>query len=172
MSNTTDWQPLLPSDLDSVNRIADLIHTSLPERPEVFEEKVRLFPSGCRKLVSGDDIVGYGISHPWMLYSIPPLDEFLKSLPQNPECLYIHDIVVLPKARGNGAAARYVDYIKHLAAAMSIRSLALVSVYGTGVLWRRFGFRVVQNPELDRKLVSYGATAKYMVYEYQLGRGV
>lgn len=123
MKNTADWHPLLPSDLDSVNRIADLIHTSLPERPEVFEEKVRLFPSGCRKLISGSKIVGYGISHPWTLFSIPPLDEFLKILPQTPQCLYIHDIVVLPEARGSGAAERYVDYVKNLATAMSIRSL-------------------------------------------------
>lgn len=169
MQNITEWQALLLSDLESVNRIADLIHTSLPERPEVFEEKVKLFPNGCRKLVSGHNIVGYGISHPWMLYSIPPLDEFLKSLPTKPQCLYIHDIVVLPEARGTHAASRYVDYIKQLAAAMTISSLALVSVYGTDVLWRRFGFRVVQNPELDRKLVSYGTSAKYMVCEYTRG---
>lgn len=166
MKNTVDWQPLLPSDLDSVNRIADLIHTSLYERPEVFDEKVRLFPSGCRKLISGTHIVGYGISHPWMLYSIPPLDEFLEHLPPNPQCLYLHDIVVLPEARGYGASAQYVDDIKRLAKTMNIRALALVSVYGTDVLWGRFGFRVVQTTKLNRKLVSYGATAKYMVCDH------
>lgn len=165
MRNTTDWRLLLLPDLNAVSRIADRIHTSLPERSEVFEEKVKLFPNGCRKLVSGGDIVGYGISHPWMLYSIPPLDEFLKSLPPKPECLYIHDVVVLPEARGNHAASRYIDYIKHLAATMNISALALVSVYGTDALWRRFGFRIVGNPDLDRKLVSYGATAKYMICE-------
>ena len=68
-----DWYPLLVADLPCVNRIADIVHTTLPERPEVFEEKVRLFPTGCQKLVSGKNIVGYGISHPWILYAIPPL---------------------------------------------------------------------------------------------------
>lgn len=48
--------------------------------------------------------------------------------------------------------------------AMNIGSLALVSVYGTDVLWSRFGFQVVHNPELNGKLASYGTTAKYMVY--------
>jgi len=98
-----------------------------------------------------------------MLNSIPPLDEFLKSLPKEPECLYLHDIVVAPEARGLGAAARYVDYIKQLAHEISIKSLALVSVYGTDVLWSRFGFRAVLNSSLSRKLGSYGATAKYML---------
>ncbi len=148
MGNNSNWQPLLESDLDSVNEIADRIHTSLPERSEVFAEKVRLFPSGCRKLISEDKMSGYGISHPWMLYSIPPLDEFLKTLPPKPECLYIHDVVVLPEARGSGAAAHYVEYIKHLAAELGIPSLALVSVYGTDALWSRFGFAAhfVVNP--------------------------
>lgn len=157
------WLSLQMSDLDSVNRIADLVHTALPERPEVFQEKVMLFPNGCQKLVSMTDIVGYGITHPWTLYSIPPLDEFLKVLPDKPECLYIHDVVVLPEARGNRAAEMYVEYIKHLAIELNISYLALVSVYGTDVLWGRFGFQVIQNSDLNRKLVSYGTSAKYMI---------
>lgn len=158
-----DWHPLLIDDMGCVNRIADIVHTTLPERPEVFEEKVRLFPSGCRKLISGDAIVGYGISHPWMLFSIPPLDTFLQRLPNVPQCLYLHDIVVLPAARGSGAAGQYVDYIKAVARQMCIPALALVSVYGTDRLWSRFGFRVVQDTSLDSKLQSYGGTAKYMI---------
>lgn len=163
MNAILDWQPLLSEDLDMVNAIADRVHKTLPERPEVFAEKVRLFPEGCRKLFFQNKMVGYGISHPWTLYSIPPLDEFLVSLPQNAQCIYIHDVVVLPEARGQNAAGRYVDYIKRLATRLAIPSLALVSVYGTDVLWSRFGFHGVQNEELSRKLVSYGATAKYMI---------
>jgi ribosomal protein S18 acetylase RimI-like enzyme len=168
MTNQPNWQPLLLSEMETVNHIADSIHTSLPERPEVFSEKVSLFPSGCRKLVKGNKMVGYGISHPWMLDSIPPLDDFLVKLPHNPECLYIHDVVVMPEARGHGAAAGYVDHIKGVAAQMGIGSLALVSVYGTDVLWGRFGFKAVQNAELSRKLESYGATAKYMTCNLQM----
>ncbi|MEN6532399.1 MAG: GNAT family N-acetyltransferase [Bryobacteraceae bacterium] len=161
----TDWHPLLIADLDRVNRIADLVHTTLPERPEVFEEKLRLFPSGCRKLISGEIIVGYGISHPWMLFSIPPLDDFLQHLPDKAQCLYIHDVVILPAARGHGAAGHYVDYVKGVARKMGIPALALVSVYGTDRLWSRFGFTVVQDAALDAKLKSYGGTAKYMLCE-------
>ncbi len=158
-----DWYPLLIEDMTWVNRIADMVHTTLPERPEVFEEKVRLFPRGCRKLLSGDAIVGYGISHPWMLSSIPPLDAFLQRLPTAPECLYIHDVVVLPAARGKGAAGNYVDYVKNVARDMNIPALALVAVYGTDHLWSRFGFKVMQDASLGNKLQSYGGTAKYMV---------
>jgi hypothetical protein len=159
------WKPLQVSDLDCLNKIADQIHATLPERPEVFEEKVRLFPAGCRKLVSATHLVGYGISHPWLLYSIPPLDAFLKALPESPQCLYIHDVVVLPVARGHNAAGQYVRYVKELAGDLNISSLALVSVYGTDVLWRRFGFHIVRTPDLDLRLASYGSSAKYMICE-------
>ncbi len=57
------------------------IHVDFPERMDVFAEKIRLFPEGCWKRVRKDQIVGYGIAHPWQLFSIPPLDQFLNNLP-------------------------------------------------------------------------------------------
>ncbi len=160
---TPNWLPLLPQDLESVNKIAQQIHPGLPERPEVFEEKICIFPEGCRKLISKDKIVGYGISHPWILNSIPPLDEFLKKIPPKPECIYVHDIAILPEARGKGASAQFIDYAKKLAAQIGLSHLAGVSVYGTMVLWSRFGFKIVESADLNKKLASYGPSAKYMV---------
>ncbi len=45
---------------------------------------------------------------------------------------------------------------------MSVSFMALVSVYGTDVLWGRYGFSVVKDTKLSKKLTSYGETAKYM----------
>ena len=159
------WQPLLLSDVDDVNAIACSIHPDLPERPEVFAEKLRLFPQGCRKLVGGRRIAGYGISHPWVLRAVPPLDKFLHCLPDRPQCLFIHDVAVLPDARGKGAAAEFVLYVKGIARSRSIPSVALVSVYDTDALWKGLGFHVVQDPELETKLASYGPAAKYMMWQ-------
>jgi len=156
------WMPLLPQHLDRVNEIADLIHTTLPERPEVFDEKCRLFPEGCRVFVRRGRILGYAVSHSWLLGRIPPLDEFLRALPEQPTCLYLHDIVVLPEARGQKAAEGFLELLENLARRMSVSHLALVSVYGTDALWNRHGFKVAQTPELAVKLRSYGPTAKYM----------
>jgi len=157
------WQEMKDADLESVDSIGNAIHTQLPERPEVFQEKFRLFPTGCRILRSGTKTVGYGIAHPWLLKSIPPLDTFLVALPPSPECLFIHDVVVLPEARGHGASAAYVADMRMVAVQVNLASLALVSVYGTTPLWSRLGFRVVEDASLVSKLMSYGKTAKYMV---------
>jgi hypothetical protein len=157
------WQRMTDGDFGSVDFIGNAIHTQLPERPEVFREKFQLFLDGCRILRSGTATVGYGIAHPWLLNSIPPLDALLVALPASPECLFIHDVVVIPEARGHEASAAYVAEMRLVAVQANLPSLALVSVYGTTPLWSRLGFRVVDDATLAPKLASYGSTARYMV---------
>jgi ribosomal protein S18 acetylase RimI-like enzyme len=157
------WRLARASDLPAISAIAARIHPDLPERPEVFAEKMQLYPDGCRVLAADDEIVGYGLAHPWKLHRIPPLDGFLEQLPGEPDCLYVHDVAVLPDFRG-GVARNYVAAIEHLARASEIATLALVSVYATRPLWERLGFRpVTANTELRAKLASYGDNATYML---------
>lgn len=159
------WRQALPSDLPAIASIAAQIHPELPERPEVFAEKLRLYPDGCRVLVAGDAIVGYGIAHPWKLNLVPPLDDFLRELPDDADCLYVHDVVVLPEFRGKQIAGSYVADVAAQARSAGIDSLALVSVYGTTSMWGRFGFRAVApDAALRGKLATYGEAATYMVY--------
>ncbi|MBR0715099.1 GNAT family N-acetyltransferase [Bradyrhizobium liaoningense] len=158
------WRQALPSDLPAIAVIAARIHPELPERPEVLAEKLRLYPDGCRVPIAGDAIVGYGIAHPWKLHLIPPLDDFLHRLPDEADCLHVHDVVVLPEFRGRQIAGAYVADVATLARSARIGSLALVSVYGTRAMWERFGFRAVApDATLRGKLASYGEAATYMV---------
>lgn len=161
--NKQHWRPAHTSDLPAICAIAARIHPALPERPEVFAEKMRLYPDGCRVLVAGDDIAGYGLAHPWKRHQIPPLDRFLERLPEDADCLYVHDIAVLPDRRG-GVARAYMTGIAELARASHIATLALVSVYATRPLWERLGFRSVPaDAALHAKLASYGEGATYML---------
>ena len=158
------WRRAKPFDLPQMTEIAARIHPGLPERPEVFAEKMRLFPDGCLVLGADHAIIVYGISHPWKLNQIPPLDDFLERLPPDADCFYVHDVVVLPEFRGKLTAGSYIDTIATLARSAQIGFLALVSVYDTDSLWGRFGFRkVAADAELSTKLRSYGETAKYMI---------
>jgi len=77
--------------------------------------------------------------------------------------MYIHDVAVLPEARGNHAAERYVAIMRKLSQELSLARLACVSVYGTDVLWSRFGFETVASVEISQQLKKYGPTAKYMI---------
>ena len=157
------WTQLSEADIAQVDVIARQIHPALPEGREVFAEKARLFPQGCFKLMFEGSMAGYAIAHPWMLHSIPPLDEFLTALPPEPDCIYIHDVAVLSAARGRSAAGLFIAKISDVARRMHIPHLACVSVYGTDVLWARFGFRTVVSGDITPKLASYGENAKYMM---------
>jgi len=157
------WRPARISDLAAISAIAARIHLDLPERPEVFAEKMRLYPDGCCVFVVNDAIAGYGLAHPWRQHQVPPLDGFLQKLPEDADCLYVHDVAVLPGFRG-GVASGYVAAIERLARASRIATLALVSVYATRPLWERLGFRsVTADADLRAKLASYGDSATYML---------
>ncbi|GGI23500.1 N-acetyltransferase [Bradyrhizobium guangdongense] len=159
------WRHAHAGDLEAICTIAARIHPDLAERPEIFAEKMRLYPRGCRVLATGGEIAGYALAHPWMRHQVPPLDYFLGRLPDGADCLYIHDVAVLPDHRG-GAARAYVTEIGELARSSGIATLALVSVYGTRVLWERLGFHAVApDAALRDKLSSYGASATYMLRE-------
>lgn len=158
------WRRAHAKDLDAIGAIAARIHPDLPERAEVLAEKMRLYPDGCRVLAAGNEIAGYGLAHPWMQQQIPPLDCFLER-PEDVDCLYVHDVAVLPDHRG-GVARAYVAEIEQLARSSGITRLALVSVYGTRLLWERLGFQpVAADAALRDKLASYGGSATYMLRE-------
>lgn len=134
--------------------------THLHERMDVLEEKFHLFPIGCIKLVMGDEIVGYGISHPWMFGKVPKLDSFLKELPPKPDCLYLHDCAILEKARGYDMGCKFVEEMEGLANKINVKYLTGTSVMGTYKLWCRYGFEIV--PITDN-LETYGEDAKYII---------
>ena len=165
MSSTKfEWLPITREDIDDIDQIANTIHTELPERKEVFAEKCELFPYGCMKFVDiNGKICGYGISHPWQLYKVPPLDEFLVEIPLDADCIYMHDVAIMPDARGNMGAESYVWRLKNVTRSQRINKIACVSVYGTTVLWAKCGFRVDMPDSMIEKVRSYGDTAKYMI---------
>jgi hypothetical protein len=157
------WEPMKVNDLRFVFEISKKVHPQLPEKVEVFEEKLKLFPAGCKKIMFNGHISGYVISYPWNINHIAPLDSFLICLPKNPDCIYIHDIALLPEARGYGMVYKFITEIMKIALYQNIHNLALVSVYDTTSLWKQYGFQIITNDTLGKKIESYGSTATYMV---------
>lgn len=157
------WRPVEAADLAAIDAISETLHPGLPERPEVLAEKLRLFPEGGLALVTAGAVVGYGVAHPWTLGDAPKLDRCLGALPGAPDCLFIHDVAVLPAARGHRAAAAFVARMRVIARARGIGTLALVSVYDTRPMWIGLGFSVVDDPAQAPDVSAYGAVARYMV---------
>ena len=155
-----------PDDLASVSRIGDVVHPAYPESDAVIAERLRLFPEGCRTAVRPDGTaVGYSVAHPGTLFAPPALDTALGGLPDRADCLYLHDVALLPAARGAGLGGRLLDDLAAIARGHGLAVLALTAVNRSEPYWRRHGFSRSQgeSPALAAKLASYGADAAYLV---------
>lgn len=167
MSNTIHWRPLTPSDLPAVEAIAAIVHPGFPEDAAVFAERQSLYPDGTRLLELDGVPAGYVLSHPWHFKQLPALNALLGAVPEHADTYYIHDLALLNKARGTGAAARIVGEIQRHARAHGFANMSLVAVNDSLPFWHKHGFRAlspsVLSAELLAKLASYEAAARFMV---------
>lgn len=153
------------ADLPAVNRIAEAVHPGYPEDPAVFAERLALFPEGCRILAGrGGAVLGYAISHPWRAARPPALNTLLGAIPADAGTYYIHDVALLPEARGTGAAGRLMRDLRAVARRWpgGALGLSLVAVNGSEGFWRRQGLVAFEDPALAEKLRSYDAEARFM----------
>lgn len=157
------WRPMREADLPAVLAIATLVHPAYPEDESGTRERLALAPQGCFCLAEGHELSGYLVSHPWMLFDVPALNTRLGDLPDTVDLWYLHDLALLPLARGSGAAGLIVGELAQAARAAGFGALALVAVNGSNGFWERNGFREAHDAALDRKLASYDDAARYMV---------
>lgn len=151
------------ADLPAVGALADRIHVEHPEDPEVFAERLKLFPEGCLALAKGSDVLGYTLAHPGRIGAPPPLNSLLGALPDAPDCLYLHDIALSPEVGRQGHGSAALERLIDVAERHGLATIALIAVRGSQPFWRRLGFRRVEDDALRAKLASYGADAVYML---------
>lgn len=153
-------------DLEQVAELADEVHPSLPEDISVFQNRMRLYPRGCHVLAAHDgggreEVCGYAVGHPWRGDRPPKLDTVYDRLPDGPDRFYIHDVAIAAPVRGRGHSDAIVATL--LALGSDYPQIFLVSVYGTGPFWSRFGFCDATGDLPASALAPYGPDARYMV---------
>jgi len=154
---------MTPQDLTQVQALADAIHVSHPEDPEVLAERQRLYPQGCFVLIEDGRTIGYALTHPWRFAEPPPLNRLLDAIPSPATTYYVHDVALLPDARGKGYAGQITERLVAQARETGLDNLSLVAVNKSQVFWEKAGFRVIAVPDLTPKLASYGPDAALMV---------
>jgi GNAT superfamily N-acetyltransferase len=156
------WRHMTSTDLSGLVTIGRTVHPDLPERDEIFTERLKLFPEGCFTLAAHGMVGGYAIAHPIEKSHPPALDTLLGSISPVANQFYIHDVAISPELRGNGHAA---EVLRRLLDGVAKRypTTSLVSVYGTKTFWERFDFRSEpMNRGLEDKLRGYGPDTIYM----------
>lgn len=132
---------LTTSDLPAVLAIqAQAYLPALHESADTFAAKLSLFPQGVFGCFDGGELVGYVFSHPWTHATPAPLDAGAMVLPASPDCLYIHDLAILPGHHGKGIARKLVTAVFTLATSLGFARLSLVSVQDSQAFWSRYGF--------------------------------
>ncbi|NUB07077.1 GNAT family N-acetyltransferase [Azospirillum sp. Vi22] len=162
------WRAMESADLDRVMAIAEVVHPDYPEDRAVFAERLALYPDGCAMAEAfgaeaAGPCIGYIVMHPGRLGVPPPLDSPLGALPEVPDCLYLHDVALLPAARGQGLGVAALERMNALAARQGFRWLALTSTPGARAFWDAQGFLPHDGGAgLAAKLASYGGGMTYM----------
>ncbi len=151
------------ADFPSVGAIGAAVHVAFPEAPAIVAERHGLYPAGCLVLCGAAGMIGYAVSHPWRFLHPPKLDTVLGQLPAAPDTYYIHDLALLPAARGTGAGSDAVRRLIEQAKAEKFGNLSLVAVSGSAPFWARHGFQVHADPAVQQRLRSYGEAARFMV---------
>ncbi|BEV15062.1 GNAT family N-acetyltransferase [Herbaspirillum sp. DW155] len=160
------WRPMRADDLSRVMHIAAQVHEAYFEAQEVFAERLALFPQGCRIAMASEapeDVIGYAFMHPARYGHAPALNTLLGGL-DGADCLHLHDVALLPQARGSGLGRALVEELLRLCVLSGLPRATLVAVHASSAYWQASGFTVdalADVPE-GRGLESYGAEACYM----------
>lgn len=137
---TGGWRPMRAADLDAVVAISDAVHGVFTEPRAAYAERLDLYPAGCRVFERDGVVAGVLVSHPWYRDAVPKLGALLGALPVPAETYYLHDIALLPAARGTGAGAEATAFVRGQARLAGCAEIRLVAVNGADSYWRAQGF--------------------------------
>jgi predicted N-acetyltransferase YhbS len=142
----------------------------IAESGESLRAKLRASPTTCLVAYLGGYVAGYLISLPWERAKPPVRDARTCRLPPAPNCLYLHDLAVTPRARSSGAGRALVDTFLAQMSVLGFRRACLIAVQGSAPYWARYGFQVVEpSGPLEAKLSTYGESAVYMELDGRQG---
>ncbi|MBH1991810.1 MAG: GNAT family N-acetyltransferase [Sphingomonadaceae bacterium] len=134
------WRPMRQDDLPLVKAMSDAIHGVLTEAQAVYAEKLALHPSGCFLFEVQGEAAGYLFAHPWLAAHPPKLDAMLDAIPVDADCLYLHDLALMPEARGSGAGRAALTIVRADAMRIGMSEIRLIAVGGADSFWRALGF--------------------------------
>ena len=131
----------------------------LYESKKAFRNKWSISPDGCFADIEDDMLRGYILSLPWKSNEVVPLSQVV-SLPDNPDCWYIHDLCVNSYSQGQGVGCGLIAKSLDTAILKGFKRCFLVAVNNSEVFWIKRGFKI-----LDTIIYTKRVTAVKMVKE-------
>ena len=172
-------RPALISDIPEILRIQALCYTSIePEKADAFINKLQQ-AADCAYVVedknniikdSNDNahteikengkLLAYVFALPIRIEQPPTLDADDFIVPQQADCLYLHDLAIDPSARGLGLSAPLLEAFFHTAQVRQLSQASLIAIQNSVPFWQRYGFHhrhpLSQDSELQARISVYG----------------
>lgn len=152
-------------DLNAILQIQARCYTAIvPESPCSMGAKLAAAPDSCFVASRADGVpVAYLLALPWRFDNPPHLDAQTCQPPADADTLHLHDLAVIPEARGSGAADALVGAFMAALVASRLGRASLIAIQGSAGWWARHGFETVTaTPALAEHLAGYGPDARYM----------
>ena len=154
-------RPIQITDWPDILAIQAQCYTELePESLAVLQNKHLLGADTCLVILHNQRLVGYCLAHPWKEGVSIGLEQLLSPMAE-PDCLYLHDIAILPQAQGLGIGKRVLSRLIDAAHGLGLTSLCLVAVQGAQGYWSQQGF---SRQDATHSLASYPPGACAMRY--------
>ncbi|MBV6700421.1 GNAT family N-acetyltransferase [Kitasatospora aureofaciens] len=133
----------------------------LSEGREALRSRHDASPGTCFVLEHRGRFGGYLLALPYPLFRCPDLSRAEAAIAMDADAtnMHAHDLVIAEELRGRGLAHRLLRHLEDLARAGGYRTVSLVAVRGSHVVWTPLGYRV--RPEIGVP-ASYGSEAVYM----------
>jgi GNAT superfamily N-acetyltransferase len=151
-------------EIEEVIKIQKLSYSKLYwESGEIFARMVDVYPKGCIGLYANDLLSGYVFFHPYQEDRVKPLNHMFK-LVGTEDCVYLHDLAILPDYRGLGLSRVLMDFVDLETCNIGFVTQCLVAVQGSHSFWHKYGFKIINEVE------NYGLSAYYMKRRIQCMR--
>lgn len=162
---TPTLRPMRTSDIPAILAIqAEAYSDMLLESAEVIALRLQASPELAWVATDAQGPCAYLFGYRSRAGTVTPLDGAF-SEPDDPDCLYLHDLAVARRAAGRGIGPLLVQRLLDHARAQRLRYSALVSVQDSEAFWSRLGYAPASDLDEHQQahLASYGVPAQYMV---------
>lgn len=156
---------LTPDDMPTVMYIQARCYQAIePESLLSMSAKRLASPTTCLGAWRQRALLGYLLAVPVRWPQLPALNSPSCTVPPDADTLYLHDLALLPGARGSGAGGRLVRQALAAGQAMGLQGAALIAIQQSAAYWQGQGFTAAPPPDAATraKLASYGTGAQLM----------
>lgn len=154
------------SDLDEILRVQKLCYQDIePESPEAYINKLEQAPDCAFVIADQNQVLAYLFAMPIILNEPPVLDSADYILPNQANCLYLHDLAIAPNGRGQGLSQPLLNAFFNRAKARELPQSSLIAIQGSTPFWNKYGFKqtaLSNSTPIQNKLKSYGQ-AQYLI---------